>query len=462
MKIVRLEAERFKRLRAVEITPDGNMVPIRGANGEGKSSCLDAIQATLGGEKLAPDVPIRRGESSAVVTLDLGELVVTRRWSESGSRLEVASKDGATFKSPQAVLDKLVGPLSFDPLAFLRMDAKKQVALASELVGVKLDDLDDEAKRVYSERTIVNREAERLGATIPDVVVGDVPAEEVRIEDVLARIERAEKERAEHEGMISEVARARARHKEIAETIAKLTEEKKAIEARGKTLKAAIEAHKPTDLAALKREASEIQETNARVRAVRLRAETIAAHEKKKSEAAALSKRLIEIQEERTKRIKEAHWPVDGLGLSEDGLTLNGLPFVQASSAEQLRVSLAMGLALNPKLRVILIRDGSLLDERSLSLVAEAAKKADAQVWIEVVGTDGGPAGIVIEDGSVVGQATPEPEKPARKTPAKKTAPEPTPPPVEAPAPAAAPVEPVEETRAESTPTPTDGEDCPF
>jgi hypothetical protein len=60
-----------------------------------------------------------------------------------------------------------------------------------------------------------------------------------------------------------------------------------------------------------------------------------------------------------------------------------------------------MGLALNPKLKVLLIRDGSLLDERSLAMVADMSERAGGQCWVEVVGK--GPAGIVIEDGLVEG-----------------------------------------------------------
>jgi hypothetical protein len=87
-------------------------------------------------------------------------------------------------------------------------------------------------------------------------------------------------------------------------------------------------------------------------------------------------------------------------GFGEDGITFNGLPFEQASSAEQLRVAVAMGLALNPTLRVLLIRDGSLLDAENLGMVAEMAAEADAQVWIERVG-EGDECAVVIEDGHV-------------------------------------------------------------
>ncbi len=59
-----------------------------------------------------------------------------------------------------------------------------------------------------------------------------------------------------------------------------------------------------------------------------------------------------------------------------------------------------MGLSLNPKLRIMLIRDGSLLDSRGLEMLAEMAETNDAQIWIERV-SDGEPVGIVIEDGRI-------------------------------------------------------------
>jgi hypothetical protein len=78
----------------------------------------------------------------------------------------------------------------------------------------------------------------------------------------------------------------------------------------------------------------------------------------------------------------------------------NGLPLEQASSADQLRISVSIGLALNPKLKVILIRDGSLLDDDALKSVADMAAQADAQVWMERVGKTG-DVSVVIEDGMV-------------------------------------------------------------
>src|SRR4029077_4178854 len=113
---------------------------------------------------------------------------------------------------------------------------------------------------------------------------------------------------------------------------------------------------------------------------------------------------LIEgMDQSKNEATTKAKYPVDGLQFdTAGGITLNGIPFEQCSSAEQLRVSVAIGIALNPKLKVLLIRDGSLLDDKSLLQVMAMAKEADAQVWIERVGEDE-QTSVVIEDGAIRG-----------------------------------------------------------
>jgi len=59
-----------------------------------------------------------------------------------------------------------------------------------------------------------------------------------------------------------------------------------------------------------------------------------------------------------------------------------------------------MGIALNPELKILLIRDGSLLDEESLKVVGQMAEDNSMQVWLEKVG-EGKECSVVIEDGEV-------------------------------------------------------------
>lgn len=123
MKILRLEAENIKKLKVVAINPNGNVVQITGPNGSGKSSVLDSIYYALAGAKDIPSQPIRRGQLKAHVTLELGEITVTRKFSkDTGTSLVMEAKNGARFPTPQRLLDDMLGKLTFDPLEFSRMD----------------------------------------------------------------------------------------------------------------------------------------------------------------------------------------------------------------------------------------------------------------------------------------------------------------------------------------------------
>jgi hypothetical protein len=131
MKILSLQAENIKRLRAVEISPDGNLVEITGENGQGKTSVLDAIWWALAGSKPIQAAPIRKGAESGHITLNLGEMVVRRSFrlkdgGEYTTSLSVESADGARYQKPQDILNGLLDSLTFDPLHFARMQAREQ------------------------------------------------------------------------------------------------------------------------------------------------------------------------------------------------------------------------------------------------------------------------------------------------------------------------------------------------
>jgi len=61
---------------------------------------------------------------------------------------------------------------------------------------------------------------------------------------------------------------------------------------------------------------------------------------------------------------------------------------------------LAIAMAANPALRVIRVRDGSLLDEDAMQMPADAADANDYQIWIERVDNTG-EVGFVLEDGHI-------------------------------------------------------------
>lgn len=396
MKIIKLTAENVKRLRAVEITPDGTVQVITGRNAQGKTSVLDAIWLALGGGAASRETirPIRDGEDHASVTLDLGDLIVTRTWTGDKTALTVKAADGAKYSSPQSVLDSLVGRLSFDPLEFTRLSSRDQVSALLDIVSldVDLDDLARQRQAAYDQRTEVGRAGKAIGE-IPEPT--PAPDVEASAGDLIAKIREAGAliERQQHEQRRLQEARDRvsdltAALQEWQDTLAKC--------------EAAVAAHVAApDVAAMEAELDSLEETNRAVRANADIAQRVARREALRAEYDALTARIDALDKTKADALAQAQFPVAGLGFDEQGVTYGGVPFSQASSAEQIRVSLAMAMSLNPKLRVIRILDGSLLDADNLALISEMAAEQDYQVWIERVGDAGSGVGVVIEDGAV-------------------------------------------------------------
>jgi DNA repair exonuclease SbcCD ATPase subunit len=436
MKIVRLVAENFKKLRAVEITPKGELVEITGANGAGKTSVLDAIWAALSNAQHIQAMPIRKGATKARIRLDLGELVVERRFNEKGSILTVESAEGARFTSPQGILDKLLGALTFDPLAFVNQEPREQFESLRKIVPleVDLDQLDGLTRTDYDKRTEINREAKSLRAQAEGIAVpGGLPIEAIdtaalknRFGEASDRAAEIERVRAAHAADVERVRRrnatideeikaARLKVEEATAAVQKMRAEADRLEVEARdliVLADKLEAEpreavadlvepSPIDVAAIRTELDRAEVVNRGIEQRSRKTALIDSAKKAEVESDTLSERIEARAKVKADAIAKAPMPVPGLSFGDGVVTYEGVPFGQASSAEQLKVSVAIAMAANPKLRVIRIKEGSLLDDSNVALIAEMAKAQDYQVWLEKVDTSG-KIGIVIEDGMVV------------------------------------------------------------
>lgn len=441
MKIIKLTAENIKKLSVVEIAPDGNVVQITGKNGQGKTSVLDALWWAFTGTDNIQAKPIRQGEDSARVELQLGsgdkvELIVERRFTEANSYLTVKTADGAKYPKPQSMLDDVIGALSLDPLAFMRAKAKDQFDMLRGLVTLDIDPeaLDAANKADFDERTSVNREAKAKHLQAEGIVVPEgLPAEPVDEQDLLDQFESAAETNADIERRRSNRANAEAGIKEKRATAADLRarasemlEKASDLESAATETEAKIKEAGPlpelVDVSALRAEIEAAKAINAgiatRARREQAMAEVAALKEKSDALTAAIEKR----NQEKIDGIARAEMPVAGLSLGDGVVTFNSVPLDQASDAEQLTVSMSIAAAMNPKLRVLRIRDGSLLDDDAMKRLAAFADERDMQVWIERV--DGsGTVGFVMEDGHIRGQApAAQVEKPAKGTAKGKAA----------------------------------------
>jgi len=431
-RIVELIAENVKRIKAIAIKPDGNTVIIGGNNKAGKSSVLDSIVYALGGKNAICDEPLRKGTEKGYVVCELDDFIVKRTFSANGnSTLTITSKDNQMeAKQPQKLLDQLVGKLTFDPLYFMRQKPIDQINILKDLRGIDFSDLDATEKRLYDERKDVNKEIKIIDGQLVNYVEPEegwksIPDDVVSFDKVKKELEDAK----EHNNKINEkrllqkVAETKVRNLELyiddnEKAIDRLKQTILELEEKIKAKISAIEKYtsdlsvENNNLAAINKEVLEFKPIDTDT--IMKKFDSIMAIntliEKKKEYslkvahrnglivmADELTKGLKEIPAKKQKLISEAQFPIDGLTFDEV-VRINNIPFDQCSSAEQTYVSVAIGFAMNPKLKVLLVRGGSLLDDESLALVKNMAEKYDAQIWIERVGKDK-ECQIIIEDG---------------------------------------------------------------
>jgi len=395
MKILALEAENIKHLRVVSIKPDGSLIVVGGDNSEGKTCVLDSIEYALNGACSVPSQPIRRGQKKARVVLDLGDIIVTRTFNTKGTNLTVKNRDGATFASPQAMLDKLIGRLTFDPLEFSRMDRAKQTAVLRELAGLNIDKMRADYKALFDKRAVVNKRGKELKAQLDGMTKHDgVPEDEVSISDIGSKYSKA----IEHNKQVGcDRVALESNVRRLAELKRQVSEVEKII----KDKRNALDGVDIIDTESIRSQIDNIEETNRKIRENNTFVITNRQLNDLRIQSESLNEQMNKLTENQAKAIANAKFPVDGLGIDDNGVIFDGVPFDQCSTAQRIRVSVAMGIAMNPKLRVLLIREGSLLDKNNLEAIAKMAEESDVQVWMERV-SKGKECQIIIEDGEVL------------------------------------------------------------
>lgn len=451
MKIIGLKTENVKRIVAAEINPDGNMVVVGGNNAQGKSSLLDSIMMALAGKKSICDRPLRDGEKKGSVEVNLGDYIVTRTFTPSGGgTISVKNSDGAKYSSPQAILDGLTGNLTFDPVKFANQADKDQLETLKKLVGLDFTELDAKRKTIYDERTEIGRQGKTAKAAFEGMIDhGEI--EEIVISDLLNQIAEIDKENAANEIQRKELFNLsvavgdaeryaetsrnenKAEHlvlsNDLKSKLIALDKLKKEIEEAEKGIKHFEAMSKKVDADNVKKIATEkgfhdelkvevdalvdkptddlrskiavAEETNQKFRENKARVEKKALMDDLTVQWNAKSEGLKVIDNDKSDQLAAAKFPVEGLSFDETGVTYNGVPFSQASAAERLRVSVAMGAAMNPKLKIMLIRDASLLDEVNMQALKEMSDKSDFQLWVERVGK-GNECSVIIEDGKIL------------------------------------------------------------
>lgn len=428
MKIVKLTAENFMRLVAVEISPQGNAILITGKNGAGKSCLIEAIKSLFRGKKYHPEKPIRDGADHAEIVGETEYFIIKRTFTKAGGdSVTVTNTEGMEASSPQGLLDKFYGEIAFEPMKFYK-DGKsvggrrQQRDMLMKLVGLDFADIDLEIGKVKVLRSAVktNKETYDFEAgqiTVPD----DTPDELVSMAELTEKLRAANQLNEKHAETVrhidvgqKEVEDFTKRLSNSNEAIATLKQQlafheqqkannEKALEEAQVKQEELVKTLEPLiDVTPINTELVLAESTNNQVRGKHQRKELLKKSAGKSREFAELGKKTKALEAKKAERLAAAKMPIDKLSVNEETILYDNIPLAQVNDSMQLRIAVAMSMALNPKLKVILMK-GNDLDSASLETVCKLADEKDYQVWIEKVSDDKkNKTGFIIEDGSVV------------------------------------------------------------
>ena len=211
--------------------------------------------------------------------------------------------------------------------------------------------------------------------------------EETAKAEYLRAVEAAKKTYEEAKVMAD--AKAKSACERYDKTIAQINAEKEDLEKRKSNAEAWLadyENHNPEKLDTAE-QLSKAEEHNKMVAKVADFKDKKAKADKKRAEAEAMDSTIKELSEERANLIANSKLPIEGLTFTDEGLELNGVPFVagKVSDSQIMEVAAKLIIASNPTVKVFRIARGESLGEKRLKSIIDIAKKNGFQGFIEEV-----------------------------------------------------------------------------
>lgn len=364
--------------------------------------------------------------------------------------LTIKQKSTGMQTTNVTMLQRIFGYQDFDAVEFSRWSEtadgrRKQIAVVKSLlapaVRERIESIDSEVAGLKTERTGVNRDVKTFETLMNESRAKiDFDPEQYKdkmdVTDLMqkqqtnaALIEKAKTVRATLQARTEQLAaipeRIERENAHYENTVANINESVEAARVAYEKAKAAAEIDLKTakethdaELAAIGKEQLNIQtrksncedwlkkyeannpeksnipemlanadEHNRRAGLVEQYAEKKTQYEAIKEKADGMDSRIDELQKERAELITNAELPIAGLSFTDDGLTLNGVPFIpgKVSDSQTMEIAAKLIIASNPKVKVFRIARGESLGAKRLQTILEIAKKNGFQGFIEQV-----------------------------------------------------------------------------
>lgn len=418
MYIKKLELLNFQVIENFNADFNGSVYFVTGENELGKSTLLKAIGALLTGNR---DEVLRNGATKGFAKMIVGddgdEFDVQLSFTENNPRgtLTIKQKSTGMQTNNVSMLQRIFGYQDFDAVEFSRWSEtaegrSKQIAVVKSLLApeirARIEAIDEKVAALKQERTGVNRDVKTFDSLVANLSAqmepGDVEkyANPINVADLMQK--QAEKAKLDEmakqartmlaqrtEQLAAIPARLKAAEEAYKAAVAEIEAERADYEKRKKTAEDWLKKYE-----SINPENSNVETQLAEADAHNKKYNLVQQYKEKKAQfdsvVAAASKMDEEINglsQERAGLIANAKLPISGLSFTDDGLELNGVPFVpgKVSDSQCMEIAAKLIIASNPKVKVFRIARGESLGEKRLKAIIDIAKKNGYQGFIEQV-----------------------------------------------------------------------------
>lgn len=424
MQIAHIKIRNILGIEELDFSPTG-FTQIRGKNGTGKTSVIEAIKATLKGGHDA--TLLRKGavKGEVVILLDDGT-EVARRVTESGTTTDVR-QGGKKVAKPVDALRQITDALSVNPIEFLLARPADRVRVLleslpleadaqrlSQIVGKPVNPapgvhalvlIDNVRREVYDERTGVNRAAKEKEGTIitlRQALPPDAPGsagDETELEAKIAEMDvwlKGEAERIDNK--LLDLRRAKDQNieiwsKQIAELQSKIAtareeytewERKALVQKQKNNDRHAADTGSPRlELARIRSDRDAYarrQQTMDTIGALEVEVEDL------QTQASAQTQALEAIDSYKLELLQAL--PVAGLEIRGDELYCEGVQFDRLNTGKQVEIAVEIAKARAGKLGVVCVDRIESLDPEMLEQFRERAHEAGVQMFVTKVTGD--------------------------------------------------------------------------
>lgn len=450
MIVKNLELSNFKTIKTFKQDFSGDVYIVAGENEIGKSTLLKAVAILLTGQREdVLSAGEKKGFAKAVIGADGIEYNVELKFTEKNPKGSLSVTDPNGLKADTvSAFAKIFGYQDFDANQFVLWGnttdgRRKQVELIKSLLPKKtqeqIEKLDEEIGKLYDQRTTANSTlrvhenilkskgeySDEILKQYSEKINTDDLLEQVRENAVLVEQYKGVEERYEdRKDRVEEIpediktisdehlkelddidiqrknAKAafdlemeRLEKKEQekksahAENDKKLRDELVSLEEKQKKAEKWMEENKPENIDEIKEKIDKAKDHNMKCENVSEYLKAKTDFDKAKKESEDLTTDIDGKRSKREELIAKSKLPVKGLSFTDDGLFLNGIPFVQGkvSTSQEMEVAARLIIAKNPKTKVFRVARGESLGSEKLKALVNFAKKNGYQGFIEEV-----------------------------------------------------------------------------